>query len=237
MNDPSRPASGLFLFDKPKGITSHDAVDLLRRKLSIKKIGHTGTLDPMATGLLILLVGSATAVQAAMQGSAKVYGGTILFGIETDTWDAEGKVTAEAPPPSLDEESVGEAVAAFNGKIIQQVPPYSAVRLNGRHMYKLARQNVAMPEVKREVEVRWLSRAVRPPALDFEIECSGGTYIRSIACEMGRKLGSRAHLSALRRLSIGAFSVKDAVTAAQLEAMSPAEALAKLTPAPGAAHV
>ncbi|OGR68624.1 MAG: tRNA pseudouridine(55) synthase TruB [Elusimicrobia bacterium GWC2_61_19] len=233
MNEPLQPPSGLFLFDKPKGITSHDAVDLLRKKLSIKKIGHTGTLDPMATGLLILLVGSATSVQSAMQGSAKVYGGTILFGTETDTWDAEGKVTAEAPPPPLDDNTVKEAVKLFNGKIIQQVPPYSAVRLNGRHMYKLARQNVAMPEVKREVEVRWLSWAARPPALDFEIECSGGTYIRSIACELGRALGSRAHLAALRRLSIGAYSVKGAVTAAELTAMSSAEALAKLAPVPG----
>ncbi|HAT72773.1 MAG TPA: tRNA pseudouridine(55) synthase TruB [Elusimicrobia bacterium] len=237
MNNPTQPPSGLFLFDKPKGITSHDAVDLLRRKLFIKKIGHTGTLDPMATGLLILLVGAATSAQAGMQGSAKVYGGTILFGAETDTWDAEGKITAEAPPPPLDEKTLEEAIKSFDGKIIQQVPPYSAVRLNGRHMYKMARRNEVMPEVKREVEVRWLSRAARPPALDFEIECSGGTYIRSIACELGRKLGSRAHLCALRRLSIGAFSVKDAVTAAELQAMPSAAALAKLTPLPGAARV
>jgi len=228
--------SGLFLFDKPKGITSHDAVELLRRKLSIKKIGHTGTLDPMATGLLVMLVGSATAVQSAMQGSAKVYGGTIMFGSETDTWDAEGKVTAEAPPPPLDEKSVGEAVRLLNGKITQQIPPYSAVRLNGRHMYKLARQNVAMPEVKREVEVRWISWAVRPPALDFEIECSGGTYVRSVAFEMGRLLGSKAHLSVLRRLSIGSLSVKDAVSAAGLEALSPGAALAKLAPVQRAAR-
>jgi tRNA pseudouridine55 synthase len=235
MNQPTQPPSGLFLFDKPKGITSHDAVDLLRKKLSIRRIGHTGTLDPMATGLLILLVGSATSAQSAMQGSAKVYGGTILFGVETDTWDAEGKVTAEAPPPLLDEKTVGEAVKAFSGRIIQQIPPYSAVRINGRHMYKMARRNEAMPEVKREVEVRWLSWAARPPALDFEIECSGGTYIRSIACELGRKLGSRAHLSVLRRLSIGGYSVKDAVTAAELEALSPVETLAKLRPVPGGA--
>ncbi|OGR44763.1 MAG: tRNA pseudouridine(55) synthase TruB [Elusimicrobia bacterium GWA2_61_42] len=235
MNNPIQPPSGLFLFDKPKGITSHDAVELLRRKLFIKKIGHTGTLDPMATGLLILLVGSATSVQASMQGAAKVYGGTILFGSETDTWDAEGKVTAEAPPPALDGKALEEAVKLFNGKIIQQVPPYSAIRLNGKHMYKLARQNVAMPEVKREVFVRWLSWAARPPALDFEIECSGGTYVRSIAHEMGRQLGSRAHLAALRRLSIGAFSVKDAVTASALAAMPAAEALALLRPVPGGA--
>lgn len=232
MDNPNPRPSGLFLFDKPKGITSHDAVEILRRKLSIQKIGHTGTLDPMATGLLIFMVGSATSGQSAMQGLPKVYGGTILFGSETDTWDAEGKVTAEAPPPYLDEKSAAEAVKLFNGKIIQQIPPYSAVRLNGRHMYKLARQNVVMPEVKREVEVRWLSWAVRPPALDFEIECSGGTYVRSIAHEMGRALGSRAHLAVLRRLSIGSWSVKDAITAEELAAMPREAALARLTPVP-----
>ncbi|PIU19235.1 MAG: tRNA pseudouridine(55) synthase TruB [Elusimicrobia bacterium CG08_land_8_20_14_0_20_59_10] len=224
--------SGIFLFDKPKGITSHDAVDLLRRKLSFRKIGHTGTLDPMATGLLILLAGSATSAQARMQGTSKVYSGTILFGAETDTWDAEGKVVSEAPPPDLGEESLKKAVAAFDGKIIQQVPPYSAVRLNGRPLYKLARRNEAMPEIRREVQVRWLSRAARPPALDFEIECSGGTYIRSIACELGRAMGSRAHLSVLRRLSIGGWSVRDAVGAEELRAMAPAAAFARLVPAP-----
>jgi len=231
MNQPQQPA-GIFLFDKPKGITSHDAVDLLRRKLSIKKIGHTGTLDPMATGLLIMLVGSATAGQSAMQSSVKIYCGTILFGAETDTWDAEGKVTAETPPPPLDENSVAAAVKLFSGKIIQQVPPYSAVRLNGRHMYNMARRNEVMPEVKREAEVRWLSWTARPPALDFEIECSGGTYLRSIACEIGRKMGSRAHLSALRRLSIGPWSVKDAVTVEELAAMPREAALARLRPVP-----
>jgi tRNA pseudouridine55 synthase len=229
---PGRPPSGLFLFDKPKGITSHDAVDLLRRKLSIRRIGHTGTLDPMATGLLILLVGGATSAQAALQGSAKVYGGTITFGSETDTWDAEGKVVAEAPPPPLDEESVRRAVAGFSGRIIQQVPSYSAVRRNGTPLYKLARRNEAVPEIKREADVRWLSWAARPPHLDFELECSGGTYVRSIACELGRALGSRAHLSALRRLSIGAFAVKDAVTSERLAAMTPEEALARLAPVP-----
>lgn len=231
MNEPLQP-SGLLLFDKPKGITSHDAVDLLRRKLGVRRIGHSGTLDPMATGLLILLVGKATSAQASLQGSAKVYGGTILFGAETDTWDAEGKIVAEAPPPALDAGSVGKAVEAFSGKIIQTVPSYSAVRLRGRPMYKLARNNVAMPEVKREADVRWLSWTPRPPELDFELECSGGTYVRSIACEMGRFLGSRAHLTALRRLSIGRWSVKDAVTAADLAAMTPEAAAAFLKPIP-----
>lgn len=228
----SQPA-GLFLFDKPKGITSHDAVYMLRRKLGVQRIGHSGTLDPMATGLLILLVGAATKAQASLQGSSKVYTGTILFGAETDTWDAEGKVVAEAPPPLLDAAPLEKAVAAFSGKVIQQVPSYSAVRMNGKPMYKLARKNVAMPEVRREAEIKWLAWTPRPPdALDFEIECSGGTYIRSIACELGRALGSRAHLAALRRTAIGAFSAAGAVTAEELAAMTPEAAAARLTPVP-----
>lgn len=229
--------AGLFLFDKPKGITSHDAVYMLRRKLGVQRIGHSGTLDPMATGLLILLVGSATKAQASLQGSSKVYTGTILFGAETDTWDAEGKVVAEAPPPALDAAALEKAVAAFSGKVIQQVPSYSAVRMNGKPMYKLARKNVAMPEVRREAEIKWLSWTPRPPAaLDFEIECSGGTYIRSIACELGRALGSRAHLAALRRTAIGAFSAGGAVTAEELAAMTPEAAAARLVPVPGVTH-
>ncbi len=223
--------SGLLLFDKPKGITSHDAVDLLRRKLSIRRIGHSGTLDPMATGLLILLVGRATSAQASLQGSRKTYSGTMLFGSETDTWDAEGKVTAEAPPPALDTGSLEAAVKAFSGRVVQQVPPYSAVKLNGRPMYALARNHLAVPEVRREAELRWLSWRPRPPELDFEIECSGGTYIRSVARELGLFLGSRAHLSALRRTAVGTRRVEGAVAAAALDAMTREEVVARLLPA------
>jgi tRNA pseudouridine55 synthase len=139
---------------------------------------------------------------------------------------------AEAPPPALDEKSVKKAVEAFSGKITQTVPPYSAVRLGGKHMYKLARHNVVMPVVKRDVDVKWLSWSVKAPSLEFEIECTGGTYIRSIACEIGRFMGSRAHLTALRRLSIGTWNVKDAITAEQLAAMTPEAALASLLPVP-----
>lgn len=235
MNQPGPQPSGLLLFDKPKGITSHDAVYLLRRKLSIQRVGHSGTLDPMATGLLILLAGSATKAQAGFQGASKTYSGVISFGAETDTWDAEGAVTAEAPPPALDEASVRKAVAAFSGRIIQQVPPYSAVRLQGKPMYKHARQGAAMPEVRREADVKWLSWRAGPAALEFELECSGGTYVRSIAREIGIFLGSRAHLSALRRESIGAYSVKDALTAEALAALTPAEAAGRLVPPPGVA--
>jgi len=233
MNAPGPQPSGLFLFDKPKGITSHDAVDLLRAKLALRRIGHTGTLDPMATGLLILLAGAATKAQQALQGSAKIYAGTVRFGAETDTWDAEGKIVAEAPLPPLDADSVGRAVAVLNGRITQQVPPYSAVRLKGRPMYESARAGAAMPEVRREVEVKWLSWEAAGGELRFELECSGGTYVRSLARELGLLLGSRAHLAALRRVSIGPYSVSGAVTAEALAAMTREQAAARLLPPPG----
>jgi tRNA pseudouridine55 synthase len=235
MTAPGPQPSGLFLFDKPKGITSHDAVDLLRGKLGLRRIGHTGTLDPMATGLLILLAGAATKAQGPLQGSPKIYSGIIRFGTETDTWDAEGKVVAEAPLPLLDEAALQKAVAAFSGRIIQQVPPYSAVRLRGKPMYEHAREGAAMPEVRREAEVKWLSCEAGAGELRFEMECSGGTYVRSIARELGLLLGSRAHLAALRRVSIGPYSVSGAVTAAALEAMTREQAAASLLPPPGGA--
>ncbi|HAF96100.1 MAG: tRNA pseudouridine(55) synthase TruB [Elusimicrobia bacterium GWC2_51_8] len=220
--------SGLFLFDKPKGITSHDAVDLLRHKLRLKRIGHGGTLDPMATGLLLLLVGSATKIQASLQGSSKVYCGVIKFGSQTDTWDAEGRVMAELPLPDLTEEAVKCAIAAFSGTITQQVPPFSAVRFQGRRLYAMARDNAVMPEIKREARVKWLSWELKGAELQFKIECSGGTYIRSIAHELGNTLGVFGHLAALRRESIGRFNVSDSITREAMIALSAQEIKARL---------
>jgi len=235
MTLPATQPAGLLLFDKPKGITSHDAVGLLRKKLSFRRIGHTGTLDPMATGLLVMLVGAATSAQERLQGSSKTYSGTIMFGSETDTWDAEGKVTETAAIPDLAPEIVARTVEIFSGKIIQQVPPYSAIRVGGKHLYALARKNLAaVPEIKREVQVRWLSWEVKNCTLQFEIECSGGTYLRSIAREFGLALGSRAHLAVLRRLTIGSWSVADAISAEELEKLPLEGVLAKLRPAPAA---
>jgi len=215
--------SGLLLFDKPKGITSHDAVNLLRRKLGFKRIGHGGTLDPMATGLLLLLVGTATKSQPSLQGSSKVYSGVIKFGTQTDTWDAEGRVTAEAACPALTENAVSAALAFFEGNITQQVPPFSAVRFQGKRLYDMARNNEVMPEIKREARLRWLFWKLDGAELQFRIECSGGTYIRSVAHELGNKLGVFGHLSALRRESIGRFNLAGSVTREALQALSEPE--------------
>jgi tRNA pseudouridine55 synthase len=211
MTTASPQFSGILLFDKPKGITSHDAVDLLRRRFNFKKIGHTGTLDPMATGLLVMLLGPATKYLARLQNCAKVYSGAITLGVETDTWDAEGKVRKETPVAGITQEKIKNIIGFFTGKVVQQVPSFSAVRYKGKHLYKLARKNKAMPTIRREVNIRWNNYFFKTPVLKFEVECSGGTYVRSIAYEMGRMLGTGGHLSELRRLSVNRWRVKDAL--------------------------
>ncbi|MBI4655490.1 MAG: tRNA pseudouridine(55) synthase TruB [Elusimicrobia bacterium] len=212
--------SGIFLFDKPSGITSHDAVDILRRKINIRRIGHTGTLDPMATGLLVMLVGGAVKLQAKLQHSSKSYEGVIRLGIETDTWDMEGKILKEMPLADLNYEKVKKIVSFLDGRAIQQVPPFSAVRYKGRPLYKLARKNQTVPVIRREVDIKWKNFSFKSPDVHFKIECSGGTYIRSIAREMGRMLGCGACLCSLRRTKIGRWKVEDAVSAEKLKNMS-----------------
>jgi tRNA pseudouridine55 synthase len=212
--------SGILLFDKPKGITSHDAVDLLRRKLNFKKIGHTGTLDPMATGLLIMLLGPATKSQAGLQNCAKVYSGTITLGVETDTWDAEGKVVKEMPVARVTQDRIKGIIGFFTGKVVQQIPSFSAVRYKGKHLYKLARKNTAVPTMRREVNIKWKNYSFKSPFLNFEVECSGGTYVRSIAYEIGRMLGTGGHLSRLRRLMVNRWNVDDALNRETLQKMS-----------------
>lgn len=220
MNPPLPQFSGILLFDKPQGITSHDAVDLLRRKLNFKKIGHAGTLDPMATGLLVMLLGQATKHQARLQGCAKVYKGAIKLGVETDTWDAEGKMVREAPVEGITADKIKSVVGFFTGKVVQQVPPFSAVRYKGKHLYKLARKNKAVPVIRREVNIKWNRYAFKRPVLDFEVECSGGTYVRAIAYEMGRMLGTGGHLNELRRLSVNRWKVDGALKSETLGKMT-----------------
>ena len=226
-------ASGIFLFDKPAGITSHDAVALLRRALGQRHIGHTGTLDPMATGLLVMLAGAATKLQSGLQGCSKTYTGRIKLGEATDTWDAAGAVLASADPAPVTREAVAAALPSFTGKIIHRVPPYSAVKIGGRQLYKMARGKEEVPVVKREVELRWLSWDLRPPFIDFAIECAGGTYIRSVAHELGAALGCGGHLAALRRTRVAGWGVEEAVTDDFLRSSTREEVLARLLPAPG----
>ncbi len=220
MNISTFQYSGILLFDKPKGITSHDAVDLLRHRLNFKKIGHTGTLDPMATGLLVMLLGPATKYQAKLQNCAKVYKGAITLGVETDTWDAEGKILKETQVTGITQEKIKNIIGFFTGKVVQQIPPFSAVRYKGKPLYKLARKNKAVPTIRREVNIKWNNYSFKTPVLKFEVECSGGTYIRSIAYEMGRMLGTGGHLSELRRLSVNRWQADDAMDRETLQQLS-----------------
>ena len=205
-------ADGLLLVDKPAGITSHDVVNVARRALGERRVGHAGTLDPFATGLLVVLAGRATRLIAHVSGDPKVYDATLRFGTETDTEDLLGAVVREAAPP--DEASVRGAMPALTGWLEQVPPAYSAKRVQGRRAYDLAREGVAVELAPSRVRVdAWELLAWRKGATveaDVRITCGGGTYIRSLARDLARSVGSAAHLSALRRVRSGAFDVADA---------------------------
>ncbi len=212
---------GLLLLDKPAGISSHDAVLMARRALGEKRIGHAGTLDPFATGLLVLLTGRATRLLPYIPGEPKVYEATIQFGSETDTEDLLGSVTREAAPPS--EVDVRSALPRLTGRIDQVPPAYSAKRVDGQRAYEAARAGVALELKSVSITVHaWELLAWRGDACDVRITCGGGTYIRSLARDLGRLVGSAAHVSALRRTSAGAFVVDSAQVATALRDETPA---------------
>lgn len=202
---------GVLLVDKPAGMTSHDVVAVARRALGERRIGHAGTLDPFATGLLVLMVGRATRLLPYVSGEPKVYEATIRFGARTDTDDVTGTVVEEAPPPSPDR--VDAAIAALTGPIDQMPPAYSAKQVEGVRSYAAARKGETVALQSARVTVHgWDVRARRGNELDATITCGGGTYIRALARDLGALAGSAAHLVALRRVKSGQFSVNDAVS-------------------------
>ncbi len=207
-------ASGLLLVDKPAGVTSHDVVNAARRALREKRIGHAGTLDPFATGLLVLLVGRATRLVPYVSGDPKVYAASVRFGAETDTEDLLGATVRDAPAPAA--AAVAAAIPSLTGELDQIPPAYSAKRVQGRRAYDLARAGEAVELAPARVRVDgWTLLAWRdgPPAeADVRVTCGPGTYIRSLARDLGRLAGSAAHLSALRRERSGRFDVRDAVS-------------------------
>lgn len=219
-------ADGLLLVDKPVGVSSHDVVSVARRALGESRIGHAGTLDPFASGLLVLLVGRATRLLPHLAGEPKVYDATIRFGTETDTEDHLGAVVREAPCPSR--AAMLAALPALTGSVVQVPPAYSAKRVSGQRAYDLARRGeevtlAPVPIVVHRWEVRRLDEG---PAgvteADVRITCGGGTYIRSLARDLARSVGSAAHLTALRRVASGPFRVEDALT---LDAVAEGRAL------------
>lgn len=208
---------GVVLVDKPKGITSHDAVDAVRRALGTRKVGHAGTLDPMATGLLVMGVGRATRLLRFLSSLDKEYEGTGRLGVETDTLDAEGEVVRESAVEA-DGEALRAAMASLTGEIDQRPPAYSAVRVAGERLYRAARrgEEVEAPARRVRVEAFDLMRFV-PPHFDFRVVCSAGTYVRSLVADVGASLGSGAHLTRLVRTRIGPYRRAEAVLPDQVE--------------------
>ena len=208
----SPAAEGLLLIDKPQGITSHDAVAIVRRATRVKKVGHAGTLDPMATGLLVLGLGRATRLLRFLGDLPKTYEGTLRLGVETDTLDGDGAVTRESAVAVTDD-AVARAMTAKLGESSQRPPAFSAVKVGGRKLYDAARRGEMLRAEPRTVRVDRFDLVARNGVdADFVAVVSGGTYVRVLAADVGSALGCGAHLTRLRRTAIGSFAVEDAGT-------------------------
>jgi tRNA pseudouridine55 synthase len=204
---------GAILIDKPAGPTSHDVVDAIRRRFQIKKVGHCGTLDPNATGLLIIVLGRGTKLSERLMGDDKVYEGTIKFGETTNSYDADGEILETKTVPPLTREQLNDEAAKFIGDQMQMPPMVSAIKMNGVPLYKLARKGIEVEREPRLIHIyNFRFTNYFAPRGEFRIACTKGTYIRSIAHDLGQKLGCGAHLAMLRRSESGKFSVADALT-------------------------
>ncbi len=205
--------AGLLLLDKPFGWTSHEATRRVRRRLRVRKAGHCGTLDPAATGLLPVLVGPATRLAEFLSDQEKTYEAWLLLGQETDTLDGEGRVVAEAPVPDLDLEALRKAARSLCGWIEQVVPAYSAVRVDGRRLYDLARAGEVPELPRRRVFIREFEILEwRRPRVHFRVTCSKGTYVRVLSADLARAVGTVGRLEGLRRLRVGHLHVSQAVS-------------------------
>jgi tRNA pseudouridine55 synthase len=203
-------SDGLLLIDKPGGVTSHDVIDAVRRALGTRKVGHAGTLDPMATGLLVLGVGRATRLLRYLSELPKTYEGTFRLGIETDTLDADGRVVHEAPV-TAGRDQVARAMAGLEGDLLQRPPSYSAVKVGGRKLYEAARAGEDLEAPPRPVHVEAFELLGFDGAdVDFRTVVSSGTYVRVLAADVGSSLGCGAHLTRLRRTAVGAFRADEA---------------------------
>lgn len=203
---------GALLIDKPAGPTSHDVVDEIRRQFGIKKVGHCGTLDPNATGLLIIVLGRGTKLSERLMSDDKVYEGTIKFGESTDSYDCDGEILETKPVPPFTLDQLNEAAGAFVGDLLQKPPMVSAVKQGGVPLYKLARKGIEVEREARLIHVyNFRFTEYAEPLGAFTLACTKGTYVRSIAHDLGAKLGCGAHLATLRRSVSGKFDVADAV--------------------------
>jgi len=214
---PLTSLDGVLLVDKAPGMTSHDVVAIVRKKLNVKKVGHCGTLDPLATGLLILVIGRGTKIQDLLMSEDKEYIGTMTFGVTTDSQDADGQVLETRPVPELTREKLEEAFSRFDGDFYQMPPMVSAIKKDGVPLYKLARQGKTVEREPRFVHVfAHEIRAVAPPEVEFRVVCSKGFYVRTYAYDIGNAIGCGAHLKSLRRTQSGRFTLERAVTVEEI---------------------
>ena len=227
-----RPLDGILVLDKPLGLSSNRALQVVKRLYGAAKAGHTGSLDPLATGVLPLCFGEATKFSQFLLDADKAYESTFVLGIATDTGDAEGQVIASQDASAISEADVAAALEAFRGEIEQVPSMFSALKHQGQPLYKLARQGLEVERKARRVVIKQLElRAFRGgvrPEVDVYLECSKGTYVRSIAEDLGQALGCGAHVSSLRRTRAGAFSIADSVAMATLEALKANDRVAEM---------
>jgi tRNA pseudouridine55 synthase len=222
---------GAILIDKPAGPTSHDVVDAIRRQFAIKKVGHCGTLDPNATGLLIIVLGRGTKLSEKLMSDDKVYEGAIKFGETTHSYDADGDLLASLPVPPLTLEELNAAATEFVGDLMQTPPMVSAVKKDGVPLYKLARKGIEVPREPRLVHIyNFRFSAYQEPLAYFRIACTKGTYVRSIAHDLGQKLGCGGHLATLRRVISGKFDVANAIPLAEVLKLAPRELEKRVMP-------
>ncbi len=210
--------SGVLVLDKPVGMTSHDVVQVVRRGTGIRRAGHTGTLDPRASGVLVVLIGPAVRLSEYVSASNKRYQATIRLGSSTDTYDAEGRITRSVSAVDVTEENFTEVLQKFIGEIEQVPPPYSAIKIEGRKAYEMAREGEEVNLAPRKIHVYNLELLEwAPPEAVIDVFCSSGTYVRSLANDLGATLGCGAHLVGLRRTRSGQFTLRDAVPLRRLQ--------------------
>jgi len=222
---------GAILIDEPAGPTSHEVVDAIRRKFNIKKVGHCGTLDPAATGLLIIVLGRGTKLSERLMSDDKVYEGTIKFGETTDSYDADGEITSSLPVLPMTLEELNTAAGEFIGDIMQVPPMVSAIKKGGVPLYKLARKGIEVEREARLIHIyNFRLTSYEEPVATFRLACTKGTYVRSVAHDLGQKLGCGAHLTSLRRSVSGKFDVSDAIPLEAVLRLSEKELIARVMP-------
>ncbi len=210
--------SGVLVVDKPIGMTSHDVVDVIRRGTNIRRAGHTGTLDPRASGVLVILIGPAVRLSEFVSASDKRYHATLRLGSSTNTFDGEGVITSSASAANIDQEQFEHTLDQFVGEIQQVPPPYSAIKIKGRKAYEMARQGEEVILEPRTIHVYSLELLEwDPPEAVLDVFCSSGTYVRSLANDVGTSLGCGAHLVGLRRTQSGRFTLRDAISLNRLQ--------------------